>query len=481
MSYLYFTGAMLLLMTSAVCFLLHRERDLLLRWSLLGGSALLLFVKRMIGVVYPAYGADYAFLAADTAALAAGLVLISEAGREAWSLKRSYFYPPMLLFCAFAVPYGFAGLDAAFRISFGLAGAGLVAARLVRARRERPEAAPCARAAMLLMACGAFLYSVFSVITPPASGFLSASFFNHAAVGAALGVNPDILSMAPLGAMGAGIWLYFFTYDTGCRIMESRKGRSGVLAVFAFALVFFAGRAFTGKLSAHAAEHLMNDVSAHAGLMATIVRAAALPAKSADGSAIRILPGPGEAKAFLAAPGGKILAASDEKYLMRPLWPDGSREDESVLGAEPRGGDRVSLSGGTFLVGREPVGRYGWTVVVLQGVEYVLVAEFMGMAVTAAMLLLSAMMLSAYVLSESARAQTEEALRLKAELSALEGIIPICASCKKIRDDKGYWNQVESYIARHPDSSFSHALCPACARKLYPKYYKEEDSKGDDR
>jgi len=54
------------------------------------------------------------------------------------------------------------------------------------------------------------------------------------------------------------------------------------------------------------------------------------------------------------------------------------------------------------------------------------------------------------------------------EVKILEGIIPICTSCKKIRDDSGYWNQVESYISSHSDAEFSHGICPECIEKLYP-------------
>ncbi len=50
------------------------------------------------------------------------------------------------------------------------------------------------------------------------------------------------------------------------------------------------------------------------------------------------------------------------------------------------------------------------------------------------------------------------------------GLIPICSSCKKIRDDKGYWNQIESYIESHSEADFSHSICPECAKKLYPDF-----------
>jgi hypothetical protein len=59
-----------------------------------------------------------------------------------------------------------------------------------------------------------------------------------------------------------------------------------------------------------------------------------------------------------------------------------------------------------------------------------------------------------------------------AKIRTLRGIIPICASCKKIRDDKGYWNQLENYIKEHSDAVFSHGICPECAKKLYPELDK---------
>jgi Response regulator containing CheY-like receiver, AAA-type ATPase, and DNA-binding domains len=60
------------------------------------------------------------------------------------------------------------------------------------------------------------------------------------------------------------------------------------------------------------------------------------------------------------------------------------------------------------------------------------------------------------------------------EIKKLRGILPICASCKKIRDDKGYWTKVEVYISDHSGTEFSHGLCPECAEKLYPAYFKKD-------
>ena len=58
-------------------------------------------------------------------------------------------------------------------------------------------------------------------------------------------------------------------------------------------------------------------------------------------------------------------------------------------------------------------------------------------------------------------------------IKQLHGLLPICASCKKIRDDQGYWNQIEGYISSHSDAEFSHSICPDCAKTLYPKIYEK--------
>jgi PAS domain S-box-containing protein len=60
------------------------------------------------------------------------------------------------------------------------------------------------------------------------------------------------------------------------------------------------------------------------------------------------------------------------------------------------------------------------------------------------------------------------------KVRTLSGLLPICASCKKIRDDKGYWNQIESYISKNSNAEFSHGICPECAKRLYPDFYKKD-------
>jgi PAS domain S-box-containing protein len=58
-----------------------------------------------------------------------------------------------------------------------------------------------------------------------------------------------------------------------------------------------------------------------------------------------------------------------------------------------------------------------------------------------------------------------------ANIKTLRGLVPICASCKKIRDDQGYWNLLETYISAHSEAEFSHGMCPECVGKLYPDLY----------
>ena len=75
---------------------------------------------------------------------------------------------------------------------------------------------------------------------------------------------------------------------------------------------------------------------------------------------------------------------------------------------------------------------------------------------------------------ESLIANLEKAIM---DVRKLSGLLPICASCKKIRDDKGYWNQLETYIRNHSEAEFSHGLCPDCAKKLYPDIFDDNGKK----
>lgn len=76
-------------------------------------------------------------------------------------------------------------------------------------------------------------------------------------------------------------------------------------------------------------------------------------------------------------------------------------------------------------------------------------------------------------LNAELHARNEELQTMLAQVKTLSGLLPICASCKKIRNDHGYWQQVEVYLSEHADVDFSHGLCPDCVQKLYPEFYEE--------
>ena len=67
----------------------------------------------------------------------------------------------------------------------------------------------------------------------------------------------------------------------------------------------------------------------------------------------------------------------------------------------------------------------------------------------------------------------EELHAALAKVKVLSGFLPICSSCKKIRDDKGYWQQIECYISEHSEAEFSHGICPDCAKRLYHGFTKK--------
>lgn len=73
-------------------------------------------------------------------------------------------------------------------------------------------------------------------------------------------------------------------------------------------------------------------------------------------------------------------------------------------------------------------------------------------------------------LEDKVEERTNELKQAMSEIKQLTGMLPICAHCKKIRDDKGYWNHVEEYVSEHSDAVFSHGICPTCVHKLYPNF-----------
>jgi len=66
--------------------------------------------------------------------------------------------------------------------------------------------------------------------------------------------------------------------------------------------------------------------------------------------------------------------------------------------------------------------------------------------------------------------KTKSLEKTLSDLKTLRGLLPICTTCKKIRDDQGYWSQIESYISKHSMAEFSHGICPECVKKYYAQY-----------
>jgi hypothetical protein len=83
------------------------------------------------------------------------------------------------------------------------------------------------------------------------------------------------------------------------------------------------------------------------------------------------------------------------------------------------------------------------------------------------------------ITAEKREKAVREREKVLEELKILRGLLPICASCKKIRDDAGSWTPLETYIRDRSEADFSHGLCPECSKKLYPEFFQEEDPHSD--
>ncbi len=80
-------------------------------------------------------------------------------------------------------------------------------------------------------------------------------------------------------------------------------------------------------------------------------------------------------------------------------------------------------------------------------------------------------------LEEMVRERTRELERALQEVKTLRGLIPVCAHCKKIRDDRGYWKRMEDYLRTHSEADITHGLCPDCARTHYPELFESEEAR----
>ncbi len=187
---------------------------------------------------------------------------------------------------------------------------------------------------------------------------------------------------------------------------------------------------------------------------------------------------------FIVSPEGVIFISSQPNLLFRSLWPAAPAVRESLLKSKQFGrpdfnslvktelkdDDIIDFSGGRFYISRAPFKQKDWSLITFNSLQYVQVTRFAGILITFTLCMLLLVFFITLVQSETAREAAENLLRLKEEVTTLSGILPICAGCKKIRDDKGYWTSVETYISEHSQTQFTHGLCLDCATKLYPEY-----------
>jgi hypothetical protein len=210
---------------------------------------------------------------------------------------------------------------------------------------------------------------------------------------------------------------------------------------------------------------------------------------------------------FLVSPEGVIFLASKPELLFRAFHPIPAADREALLNSKQFGGvdfapvfardihndSVVEFEGEKYHVSHthilpaantshaapEHLLKAGWSLISLNSTRPVRMARFAGILMSFTICTLLLAFFIALNLSEAAREAAEGLLKLKEEVKTLSGIVPICASCKKIRDDKGYWDKVETYVAARTEAKFSHGLCPVCVKKLYPQY--TEDAAPDDK
>jgi hypothetical protein len=82
---------------------------------------------------------------------------------------------------------------------------------------------------------------------------------------------------------------------------------------------------------------------------------------------------------------------------------------------------------------------------------------------------------------EELAAEAEELRKALAEVRTLRGLLPICSHCKRVRDDRGYWRQLESYLREHSHVDFTHGVCPECLKRYYPEYADNEPGSPEER
>ena len=180
-----------------------------------------------------------------------------------------------------------------------------------------------------------------------------------------------------------------------------------------------------------------------------------------------------------------VFLLSHHRNAIRQIMPIAFRSDlaePSRLALSGKSGTVIGLDyrGVKVLAAYEPVKNLNWGIVAKMDLSEVR-APFIHAAAITTLLGILAIAAGTVVFIKLTNplidnlnqtvAELEDAL---ASVKQLSGLLPICASCKKIRDDKGYWTQIESYIRDHSEAEFSHSICPDCFKNLYGDLEKKK-------
>ncbi|PIU19811.1 MAG: hypothetical protein COT18_05525 [Elusimicrobia bacterium CG08_land_8_20_14_0_20_59_10] len=186
--------------------------------------------------------------------------------------------------------------------------------------------------------------------------------------------------------------------------------------------------------------------------------------------------------AFFVSPEGVVFLSGRKELLFSSLWTVspaaryellksnqfGPLDFAPIWKAPPIDGALVTLEGETFYVARLLFGSDGWSLLTLSRTRNMLVSRFYGIVITFALCLLA---LGVSVILAQYRMRREEELelmRVREERRVLAGLLPVCSSCGRTRDDRDYKARVEAYMKHHARVSAAHTLCPDCARKAPP-------------
>jgi len=172
----------------------------------------------------------------------------------------------------------------------------------------------------------------------------------------------------------------------------------------------------------------------------------------------------------------------DEIYQLKPVPFYSKLAEPARLALSGQSGTIVGLDyrGVHVLAAFEPVQGLGWGIVAKLDMSEVR-APFIKAAAISGILGIFAIIVGTIIfikltnpLIDNLNKTVTELEDALASVNQLSGLLPICASCKKIRDDKGYWTQIEGYIHDHSEAKFSHSICPDCAKKLYGDLSKKK-------